>query len=549
MKTRIRRLIKEHTGRLSKLNLVLIVVALILTAGYYYLLLPPINLRATEFYAFAWPVLIWFIIATLSYPVRGRIFGITKATKVLVVIAVVGAVLLLAGNISSAKIFRAHSYASLITIEEREFTTDIEESDTVTDIAVMDTESAQVVGQRAIGSLSDVVSQYEISEEYSQIDLNGQPMKTASLEYADFFKWFNNRSEGIPGYVLVDPLEFEAEYVELETPIKYTSSGWFNDNIYRHIRFKYPTAIFDDIYFELDEDGVPYYVCPVKEPKVGLFGGYDVKGVIICDPCSGDCEYYSLGEIPNWVDRVYSGDLIQQKYNWYGTLSGGFINSIIGQKGCKEVTDDYGYKVMDGDVWIYTGVTSVTGDSSNIGFIMCNGRTGETRYYAVAGAEEHSAMNAAEGQVQDLGYEASFPSLINVEGCPTYFTVLKDKSNLVKMYAMINVQKYSIVATGTTQKEVFAEYKKLLSSNNIVSGSSMSYDEYPSKSITVSSLRFVLVDDETCVYVTDESGVVYKQSFAENEELIFIEEGDKIIVYYEDTDSDIKQLISYEFEE
>ena len=122
-----------------------------------------------------------------------------------------------------------------------------------------------------------------------------------------------------------------------------------------------------------------------------------MKGIVLCDPCSGDCEYMDLGNIPNWVDRVYDGDLLCDRYNWYGMLSGGFINSKIGNKGCKVTTDDYGYKVMDGDVWVYTGVTSVNGDQSNIGFVLMNSRTAESKYFAIAGAEEHSAMSSAEG--------------------------------------------------------------------------------------------------------------------------------------------------------
>ena len=96
---------------------------------------------------------------------------------------------------------------------------------------------------------------------------------------------------------------------------------------------------------------------------------------------------------------------------------------------------------MDGDVWVYTGVTSVNADESNIGFVLMNLRTGESKYYNIAGAEEYSAMSSAEGQVQNLGYRASFPSLINIKNIPTYIMVLKDNAGLVKMYALVNVEK------------------------------------------------------------------------------------------------------------
>ena len=251
------------------------------------------------------------------------------------------------------------------------------------------------------------------------------------------------------------------------------------------------------------------------------------------------------GDIPNWVDRVYDGDLACRKYDWYGELSGGFLNSVFGNKGCKKTTDDYGYKVMDGDVWVYTGVTSVNGDESNIGFVMINLRTGESKYYSIAGAEEYSAMASAEGQVQHLGYKASFPSLINIGGIPTYMMVLKDNGGLVKMYALVDVEKYNIVATGNTQKEALSAYNKLLAENGLKTGQSLSED-IPNKQIVVKDIKYINIEESTFVYITDEAGTVYKQDFAENENLIFIQPGDSITVYYQEGENEINEMISYE---
>ena len=263
--------------------------------------------------------------------------------------------------------------------------------------------------------------------------------------------------------------------------------------------------------------------------------------MVICDPCTGDSKYYDVNDIPNWVDRVYDGELATRKYNWKGILSGGFINSVIGQKDCKMTTNDYGYKVMDGDVWVYTGVTSVIGDQSNVGFILVNARTCQTIYYTIAGVEEYSAMEAAEGQVQNLGYKAAFPSLINIGGQPTYLMVLKDKSNLVKMYAMVNMDKYSIVATGTNQKDTLSLYKKLLKDN----GAGTSLVENQKEDIEVADVRYVNVEGETYVYISDTYGNVYKKLFAEDENLIFVKEGDKINVEYEPNENRITNLISF----
>ena len=521
-----------------KKTIISLIIVAVLEFAAFYAFLPPLNIHSMEFWQFQGVFAVMFLILTFTMPKEtdsGLKYNIVS--KIVGIVIIIGVILVIVGNIISAKIFNAGKYSSLIDIKDTKFENIIKPTDTITDVALMDTDSAKVVGQRAIGALSDVVSQYEISEEYSQIALKGEPMKVASLEYAGFFKWFNNRKDGIPGYVLVDAVDFEANYVKLEKPIKYTPSGWFNDNLERHMRFKYPTAIFEGYYFELDEEGKPYYICPTMTAKVGMFAGYDVNGVVICDPCTGDCVKYDLDKVPNWVDRVYDGDLIQQKYNWYGELSDGFWNSIIGQKDCKKATEDYGYKVMDNDVWIYTGVTSVIDDSSNIGFVMVNARTGKASYFNVAGAEEFSAMEAAEGQVQNLGYDAAFPSLINIDGRPTYFMVLKDKGSLVKQYALVDVKKYSIVATGTTQKDTLNTYRKLLKENGISAKTSAESMEkqYAHQQVTVKNIRFANIGEDTYVYITDQNGNVYKEKFADDETLIFIQENDVIDIYYEET--------------
>ena len=537
-------------GRVSvKKTIISLLIVIVAEFIAFYAFLPSLNIHSMEFWQFQGFFLLVFLALTISLPGKNDIsVKYNIVSKVVGIILVLGVIAVIIGNIVSAKIFNAHKYASLIDINDTKFEEVIEESSAISNIALMDTPSAKVVGQRAIGALADVVSQYKISDEYSQIAYNGNPMKVASLEYAGFFKWFNNRSSGIPGYVLVDAVKFEAEYVKLEKPIKYTTSGWFNDNLQRHLRFKYPTAIFEGYYFELDEEGNPYYICPTLTAKVGMFGGYDVNGLVICDPCTGETKKYELGNIPNWVDRVYDGTLIEKKYNWYGMLSDGFWNSIIGQKDCKKTTDDYGYKVVDNDVWIYTGITSVIDDSSNIGFIMVNARTGKAQYFNVAGAEEFSAMKAAEGQVQNLGYTSAFPSLINIDGRPTYFMVLKDKGNLVKQYALVDVKKYSIVATGTTQKDTLSTYRNLLKENGIETSQKEEdlAELYRMSQITVKDIKYVNVDGETVVYITDTEGNVYKQMFSSDETFVFIQVNDKITIYYEENEEiGIRQIESW----
>lgn len=539
--------VPSGSHKIKKGNIIALIIMIIVSAVLFYICIPALSVHSQSFWGILILVLLMGMLSTMSYGTDHRnmvTMDNTVTSKIFLVGAIIVAAILLIGGITSMKLFCASKYAQLLTVEDGDFNTDIVETDSINDIAIMDTETAIIIGNRAIGTLTDIVSQFEVSTHYSQIDYNGRPMKVAPLEYAGLIKYFNNKQNGIPGYVIVDPVTNEASYVKLDKAMKYTPSAYFNEDLQRHLRFQYPTYLFRGYFFELDPEGNPYYICPVLKANAGMFGAKDVKGIVMCDPCTGDSRYYAAADVPNWVDRVYDGDLLAKKYDWYGTLSGGFWNSIFGNKGCKKTTDDYGYKVIDGDVWVYTGVTSVNGDESNIGFVLMNERTAQTKYYQIAGAEEYSAMSSAQGEVQHLGYVASFPSLINIGGEPTYIMAMKDEAGLVKMYAMVNVVKYNIVATGSTQREALSSYKKLLKENGIAQGSAM--EETSKESIiNIAALRYVETGGETIVYITDTQGNVYKQNFAENEALIFLQEGDRITVNYEASEDGIHNLISY----
>ena len=533
----------KDTSRM-KCNVIAVVATLVIFALYYYIVLPPINVHATQFW-FSLILLCGLFLITRA--IASGVFVMQKSKvviekgeeisneSVVAIIAILAILLIMIiGGIAGSQLFRAKTYSSLISVEEADFKTDMPETTEVTNIALMDTESARIIGNRTLGSLSDVVSQFEVSTQYSQINYGNLPKKVANLEYNGFFKWINNKNEGVPGYVMVDPVKNTAKYVELEKGLKYVESAFLGDDLSRKLRFSYPTKIFGDKYFEINEDGNPYYIVSVLDANAGLFGCKDVSEVIIFDPVTGDSEIYDVEDVPEWVDIVYDGDLASQKYNWKGLLSGGFINSIIGQKGCKVTTDDYGYYISNNDVWYYTGVTSVTSDKSNIGFVLTNARTGEYKYYSIVGAEEHSAISAAEGEVQEKGYEASFPCLINVADQATYIMVLKDNSGLVKQYALVNVENYSLVVTAETQAAAIAEYKRILIENNVISDDveiievkeGEDGEEKVAEEIEtyVTRVNFITNDGATYIYLNCTDGNIYKCNVADDETVMFITE-------------------------
>ena len=548
--------------------IVAIVLTLIFAAVMFYVTLPAINLQSDAFWMFLFYCLAFYAVAQLvlelfNYKKKNKTVKIleqkpkvTKGALVIICITLVPMLVLVGGTFISSTFFNANAYANLIEVPEANFADDMPETEVVNNIALMDTDTAIKMGNRTLGALSDVVSQYEISENYKQINYNKAPQKVSTLEYADFFKWLSNREAGIPGYVMVDPVNVtDANYIKLEKPIKYSDSGYFGDDLTRKLRFSYPTKIFGNCSFEVDDNGNPYYIVACMQPRIAMFGAYDVNEVIIFDPVSGSSEIYALSEVPTWVDNVFTGTLASQKYDWYGTLKNGFWNSIIGNKDCKVTTDDYGYIVIEDDVWFFTGVTSVTSDESNIGFIISNARTGEYNFYQVTGAEEYSAMESAQGQVQEKGYVASFPSLINVSGEATYIMVLKDSGGLVKLYALVNVENYAIVATGSTQTEAKEEYLKLLEQNGIIEeipeNQAPEDPNLASAIIEIADIKAYTVGGESVFYITAADGQIFKQKLCDNEKLIVLKNGDKLDLKYKTSDTDggafAKEMVSFEF--
>ena len=528
--------------------LIALIATIAVGAVYFYFVLPAINIYDQGFWVaiilaiLCFSAIYGFISGKQNVMNKEKGKNFSRFTgkslfKVGIGLVAIPVLVLVVGNLLSSTFFNAEKYSTIIEVPEAVFEEDMPENDIVSNIALMDTDTARRMGDRTLGALSDVVSQYEINPSYKQINYVGTPQKVSNLEYADFFKWLSNRENGIPGYVMVDPVNVtEANYVKLSSPIKYADSAFFGEDLHRKLRMSYPTKIFGNYSFEVDDNGNPYYIVSCMKPRVFLFGAMDVNEVIIFNPIDGSSDIYSLDNTPAWVDNVFTGDLAAQKYDWYGTLKNGFWNSIIGNKDCKVTTNDYGYIVIGDDVWFFTGVTSVTADESNIGFIISNARTGEYKFYPVIGAEEYSAMLAAEGEVQEKGYVASFPSLINVSGQATYIMVLKDTGGLVKLYALVNVEKYSVVATGTTQTEAKQEYIKLMKQNGILNDSVLAPDQTtPKAEVKVVKTRIVTVDDDSLLYITADDGCVYKKSIMADESIMLINEGDEIEIAYSES--------------
>lgn len=491
---------------------IIINLAITLVFGfvYFYIKLPALNFHNPGFYSFFFILsLVFCFLSVVSLGLHkvtsgGEFWSGLKAhCLVPLLICVAFLVILAVGSLIGIPIFRSAAYAKLLQIETGDFASEVDQV-SYDQIPMLDLDSAKKLGDRKMGELAEYVSQFEVADNYTQINYNGRPVRVTPLVYGDIIKWFTNRGDGLPAYLIIDMVTQNVEVVRLDEGMKYTTAEHFNRNLSRHLRFQFPTYMFDDATFEIDEDGTPYWVSPRIVKRIGLFSGTDINGAVLTNAITGESWYYE--DVPEWVDRVYTADIIIQQYDYHGMYQSGWLNSIFGQKNVTRTTEGYNYIVNGDDVYMYTGITSVMSDESNIGFILTNQRTKETKLYSVAGAEEYSARASAEGVVQQYEYKSTFPLLLNISGQPTYFMALKDDAQLVKMYAMVNVQQYQIVATGSTVAECERNYLSLLSGNGVVDSGLASADSVSGR---ISDIRFAVIEGNTHAYIRLEGDDFY----------------------------------------
>lgn len=487
-----------------------LVVTVLFAAVYYYVILPPINLHSGDFYTFlvlTCGVYVLCAMLTSGFQgtgAKGYFQFLKKQCAIPTALAVLAIVVAIVGSVAGWHVFRAAAYRDLLTVEEGDFAAEVEEI-SYRQIPMLDRDSATKLGNRKLGELADMVSQFEVALDYTQINYQGQPVRVTPLEYGDWIKWLNNRAKGLPAYLVIDMVTQNVDVVRLDDGIRYTTAEHFSRNLYRYLRFRYPTYIFDAPAFEIDEQGNPWWVCPRMTRTIGLFGGTDIIGAVLVNAVTGEHSYYDVSDVPEWVDHVFTAELIIRQYDYHGRYINGWLNSMFGQRNVTETTDGYNYIAIGDDVYMYTGITSVVSDESNIGFILSNQRTKETRFYSVAGAEEYSAMDSAQGQVQQMRYTATFPLLLNISRQPTYFMALKDAAGLVKMYAMVNVSQYQIVATGATVAECESNYRQMLLQNGLITDDAapVPVEEEALYTVTgtVAEIRAAVVEGNTHFYL------------------------------------------------
>ena len=524
-------------------------ITLIYTLLVYYFMYPPINIHNFGFWVFFLSIILVFSVTssvlTLKVRIEDLFSGIrnvdsNKSYRLLLLLPGIIIVILLV-NFLLSPIFNSKAYYNRISVNtSTDFVNDVKEVD-FNKLPLLDRDSSEKIGDRVMGQMSELVSQFDVSDKYTQINYNNEIVRVTPLEYNGIIKWFTNRENGIKGYITVDSTSGASKLIKLKKGMKYAPSGLFNDNLYRKLQLSYPTFNFDSVNFEIDNKGNPYWIASVVK-YVGVGLRREVTGAVVFNPINGKSKYYKVKDIPSWVDHVYEADLILEQVRDWGLYKNGFINSIISQKEVVKTTSGYNYLAQDDDIYLYTGITSVISDESNIGFILTNMRTKETKFYSVAGAEENSAMESAKGQVQQMNYTSTFPLLINLNGNPTYLVSLKDNAGLVKMYGFVDVVDYQKVVVTDSSYGIKKAAEAYL--NEI--GDTQAETGKLEKEIIVNNLNITNIDGNTYYYFQDEEGQKYRVSIKINKNLLpFIHEGDTIKIKY-NKESDVIAITEIE---
>lgn len=497
--------------------------SILLSAVLWYLFLVPLTPLSFSFW-------LWVSFSLGIYSVIDYFLSSGKNKSGMIVSGITGLIFIIVIFVAflGSKPMNAKDYATVIPkIEEKSFG-EFPEGD-LNKLALLDRDSATRIGNSYLGNI-DKVSQFEISDEYRQITIKDQPYRVSPLKYSSFFRWVNNRKEGIEYYVKVNQTTGKAELVKLDKGMRFSLSSYFFDDVKVKLRFEYPTKIFGDPSFEVDDNGVPYYVATVYKPAVFL-SSYDASSVILMNAITGESKEYSLKDTPEWVDRVYSAENIISRVDDYYYFNKGFWNTVFGKVGLKTTTNEYNYLSIGKDIYLYTGLTSVNADNSNLGFVLSNMRTRETTFYKLPSATESAAMSSAQGEVQEKGYSATAPILVKLSGKGYYLVSLKDSAGLVKSYALVNAEDYQEVTVNSDIQTLISQF-----TTKDVSNLSGETDEEESDNENTVKIKGVIEDIKTqiikgtTVYYIKIAGTIYKVEANEKtlDELPFLQVGTEV---------------------
>lgn len=526
-------------------KLVVSVLSVVLMCALYWSWLPPLSIAYASGFLFIGLCVI-ILISNIAMWISD--FGIAG------VIAFLGFAILLilwiGGAFFGSSVFNATVKQQQIgEVEKVEYSEMIKQIDT-SQIPIVDEALAKKQADKKIGEDIALGSRVYLGNAAIQ-EVNGEIMYVVPLEHSGYFKWNKNRT--IPGYITVsasnpNKVNFITELDGEKINIRYQKSAYFSYDLTRHIRNQgFKNVGLTEYTFEINDSGRPYWVVTTYENKT-IFGTEEATGVVVVDAQTGETSWYSVEDTPDWVDIIQPQSFIENQIDNWGKLIHGFRNTIFGNTEMTKKTDLILTVYVEGDCYYFTGMTSVGTDESSVGFIMVNTRNKYAKIAYLNGATESAAMKSAEGLVSDFGYTSTEPLPLNINGIPTYVMGLKDQEGLLKAYAMVNIENYSIAAKGASLSEANRAYIQAVARNStthvVASDEAYGYT-YKGK---VQRISNVVEDGSTYYYlvVEGEEEKIFTASYMVSEELAVTRDGDTVKITYVDDKNGTVDIVTFD---
>ncbi len=470
----------------------------------------------------------FYIVA--PFVVVSVLYGLTHSMKKLPIIGIVVAILYGVVLFLCSPILNYKAHRDLVgTVDEIEFSNEIEHID-LKQLPTIDTQLAAKLADKKLGEIPSLGSQVTIGELHLQ-SIGGQLYYVAPLEHSSLIKWLTNR-EGTSGYIKVsatnqNDVQLVTELDGKPLKIKYLESSYLLSDLHRAAFLRDMKSAHTDFTFELDDNGRPYWVVTRYDNAIGITEAKAI-GALVIDAQTGESEIYDIDNMPKWIDRIQPSKFINNYINKWGELVHGVFN--FNDKDKLKTTTGMNLIFNKDECFYYTGITSVGNDEGLVGFTLTNTRTGKTTMYKTAGATEEAAIRSAEGKVQQYGYKATFPYLINIQGEPTYFTTLKDSNGLVKQYAMVNVKNYNTVGVGDNLQSTLNKYLEGLTNTNISLEGSNKEEVIQGE---VERIGLVVKDGSSIYDIKlKDSDKIYSVSTETSREIALTKVGDKVEIKY-----------------
>ncbi|RDU37376.1 hypothetical protein DRW41_05895 [Neobacillus piezotolerans] len=408
--------------------------------------------------------------------------------------------------------------------------------------------------RKAFGQVPNT-SYYELGSLQIQ-KVNGEYVYIAPVEFSGIFKWWNGKTT--PGYFTLSATDSSANPKFIKSEMVYTPSSYFGKNIERHLRMMYPKSIFyGDVQLEVDENGKPFYIRSYGN-FISARNGFDVKGIVLVDPRSGKTEDYTLDDIPDFIDGAVSPEVVSVQNSYFGNYVHGFWNSVFGKKDVKlpsdEGTEANVTPIFDenGSMHYFTDFTSPKeGVDSMLGYSLTDSRTGKATYYT--GNLEESYMDS-EGALQiiekkfiEKKWKGKMPVLYNFYGEASWLTPVLDSNGFLQNYFIVSAANPETSVYGTTPNDALRQYKLALQRGG---GGLDGRSEAEEKQVSGTVLRVYKEKsgDFTAISFLLDNKLSYIISSEREPLAIYLKEGDKVQVTYQDTGEDFLPAMQVKIE-